>query len=287
MSRGKHQQKAAKRRAALNAAAEDAATVAAVTGPTKRSNAPAVPPSRAARPAEAPAAAPPSERRRQTVPWAILGVAAAALLGIGIFIGLALHEPAPQAETAASPGIEVGVPGGEVISQAPPTPTVHVTPAATPTVAPTIAPTPAPTVAPAPTPTPVATTAPQPTVAPTASPPPATPAPTAIVVAAGQPGEAVTAFYRSVAAGDFEAAYSLWSGRMKATYPREENLDGRFGETAGITFQQLFVAEQTDRTATVQANFTETYDGGGSREFIGYWRLVLVDGRWLLDEPHY
>jgi hypothetical protein len=24
-----------------------------------------------------------------------------------------------------------------------------------------------------------------------------------------------------------------------------------------------------------------------SRSFVGYWRLALVDGRWLLDEPHY
>jgi hypothetical protein len=37
----------------------------------------------------------------------------------------------------------------------------------------------------------------------------------------------------------------------------------------------------------VQADFTETYDTGESRQFIGYWRLVQVDGRWFLDEPHY
>ena len=60
-----------------------------------------------------------------------------------------------------------------------------------------------------------------------------------------------------------------------------------FDQTADITFSELFTAERTDTTAVVQANFTETYDSGGSRNFIGYWRLVLVDGRWLLDEPHY
>jgi hypothetical protein len=74
---------------------------------------------------------------------------------------------------------------------------------------------------------------------------------------------------------------------MKATYPRQENLDDRFDDTASITFEQLFVASRTSRTATVQANFVETYDSGSSREFIGYWELVLVDGRWLLDAPHY
>jgi hypothetical protein len=39
------------------------------------------------------------------------------------------------------------------------------------------------------------------------------------------------------------------------------------------------VAEVSGQSATVQANFTETYDSGASRQFIGYWRLVLVDRR--------
>lgn len=108
-----------------------------------------------------------------------------------------------------------------------------------------------------------------------------------MIVALARPDDSVAAFYRHVAEGDFDAAYALWSDRMRATYPRQENLDGRFAETASIVFQQLYVAEQTDWTATVQANFTEHYDGGGSRDFVGYWRLILVDGRWLLDEPHY
>ena len=107
------------------------------------------------------------------------------------------------------------------------------------------------------------------------------------MVAVANPADAVAAFYRNVAAGNFDAAYGLWSDRMRDTYPRTENLDERFDETASITFQQLYVAEQTADRATVQANFTETYDSGSSRQFVGYWRLVLVDGRWLLDEPHY
>ena len=74
---------------------------------------------------------------------------------------------------------------------------------------------------------------------------------------------------------------------MKATYPRQANLDDRFDQTADITFSQLSVARQTASSATVQANFTETYDGGSSRGFIGYWNLVWVDGRWLLDAPTY
>ena len=74
---------------------------------------------------------------------------------------------------------------------------------------------------------------------------------------------------------------------MKAQYPREDNLDGRFDQTAAITFTQLQTVEQSSDRAVVQANFVEEYDSGGSREFIGFWELVFVDGRWLLDQPHY
>jgi hypothetical protein len=108
-----------------------------------------------------------------------------------------------------------------------------------------------------------------------------------VIVAMAQPDDSVAAFYGNVAAGNFDAAYALWSDRMKATYPRQENLDDRFDDTASITFHQLRLVELTDQTATVQANFTETYDSGSSRDFVGYWRLIQVDGRWLLDEPHY
>lgn len=101
------------------------------------------------------------------------------------------------------------------------------------------------------------------------------------------PDESVAAFYANVVDGEFDAAYASWSEGMRARYPREGNLDGRFAETAAIGWDQLAVVEQTERAAIVQANFTETYDDGGSRSFVGYWELVLVDGRWLLDEPHY
>ena len=219
--------------------------------------------------------------------WPIVGLAAAGIAGIAIVGAIALRGQDEPAGEVARQTIEVGVPGGEVISQATPTATPQPTLSATVAPLATPEPTPAPAIAVTPAPTPATTIAPQPTVAPTASPPSPTPAPTAIVVAAANPADAVAAFYRNVAAGNFDAAYSLWSDRMRDTYPRTENLDERFDETASITFQQLYVAEQTADRATVQANFTETYDSGSSRQFVGYWRLVLVDGRWLLDEPHY
>jgi hypothetical protein len=215
--------------------------------------------------------------------WPIVSVVAAGAVALAIVAALAL-EPAAQVARAT---IEAGVPGGEVISQATPMPTPRATPTATSMLSPTPTLTLDPTVAPTPAPTPPTTATPQPTAAPTARPPSITPAPTAIVVAASNPVDAVAAFYGHVVSGSFDAAYGLWSDRMRATYPRTANLDERFDETADITFRELYVAEQTSDRATVQANFTETYDSGSSRTFIGYWRLVLVDGSWVLDEPHY
>jgi hypothetical protein len=174
------------------------------------------------------------------------------------------------------PEIVVGSPGGEVIADATPTST----PVATSSAAPTSTPTPTPTATLAPeTPVPTAVPVSAPTVAP--------PAPTDAAIALAGPDDAVAAFYSDVVADRFDDAYGLWSDRMKATYPRQENLDNRFDETAAITFDALYVAEESASAATVQANFLETYDSGASRRFIGYWRLVRVNGRWLLDAPTY
>ena len=101
------------------------------------------------------------------------------------------------------------------------------------------------------------------------------------------PDDAVALFYRNVTDGSFDAAYDLWSDRMRATYARRENLDERFAQTSEIRFDSLTVADRSATTAVVQANFTEFYDTGASRQFVGYWELVLVGNRWLLDAPHY
>jgi serine/threonine-protein kinase len=213
-------------------------------------------------------------RRRATA--LAVGAAAVALL---IVVGVVGSQFRPDAGEAG--GIVVGEPGGAVLAGTP-EPTLSATPRLTPepTRSPTPQPTVAPTVVPAspPTPAPVAA----------ATPPPATPAPAPIVVArATTPDETVATWYSYVESGNFDAAYSLWSDRMKATYARRENLDERFDQTASISFSQLDVVQQDQRSATVQANFLETYDSGSSRQFIGYWELISVDGRWLLDAPHY
>jgi hypothetical protein len=214
----------------------------------------------------APAVPATRRERRAGIGWLMpAGLLLVALLVGGYLGGRLLFPELPEVEDL--PAVIVGSAGGGVLPTA--------TPAASPTTA-----TPEPAT---PTATPVAPPAeatPEPA-------PPTTPAPTPAPVAVASAQDAVVAFYSAVEDGRFDQAYALWSDRMKDEYPRQGNLDDRWADTADVTFTELRVAEQTDNTATVQANFVETYDSGGSRQFIGYWRLVRVDGRWLLDEPTY
>ena len=213
--------------------------------------------------------------RRRATALAVVAAAVALLIVVGV-VGSQFR---PDADEVG--GIVVGEPGGAVLAGTP-EPTLSATPRLTPE--PAGSPTPQPTVTQAVVPAPPATPAP---VA-AGTPPPATPAPEPIVVArATTPDETVATWYSYVESGNFDAAYSLWSDRMKATYARRENLDERFDQTASIAFSQLDVVQQDQRSATVQANFVETYDSGSSRQFVGYWELISVDGRWLLDAPHY
>ncbi|MCA1569175.1 MAG: protein kinase [Chloroflexi bacterium] len=221
--------------------------------------------------APAPSTSRPAERRRRIAPVWALALLLLALIGGGYLGGRLLPD---GGETPALPGIVAGSPEGAV---------AEATPSESPSPSPgTPTPSPTPTLSPSPVPT-VAATPPPVAATPVPTQVPATPAP----IAAAAPADAVSAFYGHVAAGRFDQAYSLWSARMKDVYPRQGNLDGRFADTADITFQTLQTVDQTATAATVQANFTETYDSGSSRNFVGFWRLVRVDGRWLLDEPNY
>lgn len=192
-----------------------------------------------------------------------------ALVGVGAVWLMVVNGPGDGG--IELPGVIAGSPGGVAF----PNPT----------------PTPEPTTPPSPAPSPRPTAAITP---PVVTPPPSTPPSTPGAIAAtqdaprvGEPDDAVIAFYRYVTDGRFDEAYALWSDRMKAEFPRRENLDERFANTAAIRFTQLSVASRGPDTATVQANFVETYDSGSSREFIGYWELIRVGDRWLLDWPTY
>lgn len=226
-------------------------------------------------PAVAPAAVARRDRRAG-VGWLLpAGLVLVALLVGGYLGGRLLFPGLPEVEDL--PAVIVGSAGGGLLPTA--------TPAATPS--PTLTPQPSPTQAtPEPAP-PTATPAPPPPEATPEPAPPTTPAPTPAPIAVASAQDAVVAFYSAVEDGRFDQAYALWSARMKEEYPRQANLDDRWANTADVTFTELYVAEQTATTAVVQANFVETYDSGGSRQFVGYWRLVRVDGRWLLDDPTY
>ena len=230
-----------------------------------------------AQPVGPPAAAQPATAarrdRRSGIGWLLpAGLVLVALLVGGYLGGRMLFPELPELEDV--PAVIVGSAGGGVL------------PTATPTATPQPSPTEEPETTPEPTPPP-ATPAPPPPEATPEPAPPTTPAPTPAPIAVASAQDAVVAFYSAVEDGRFDQAYALWSARMKDEYPRQGNLDDRWADTADVTFTELYVAEQTASTATVQANFVETYDSGGSRQFVGYWRLVRVDGRWLLDDPTY
>jgi len=261
--------------AAPSVAPADITEPVVVTGPATADS--------AARPDRPPAAREDGGHRDRRWAWVLLPIGALLVLAI-VLAGQWIDRPAGASESTPEPSIVVGEIGGAVASPTPP-PTPDPTPE--PTAAPTPVVTPVPTAAPAATPPPT----PLPTPPPPETPVPATtaptPEPTAVVAVVGEPGDAVAAFYGYVVDGRFDEGYALWSDRMKRDFPREENLDGRFDDTADITFTQLRTVARDSSRAVVQANFVEEYESGSTREFIGYWELVLVDGRWLLDQPHY
>jgi hypothetical protein len=223
-------------------------------------------------------------RRRPT--WVLIPLAALLVLAVALS-GAWIDRPVSGRAPTPEPSIVVGEIGGMVAT---PPATPDTTPDPSPTAPPTAVPTPVPTPLPTAAPTSAVAT-PAPTAIPAtpapATPAPATPDPTTVVAVAQNPPESVATFYSRAAAGEFDAAYALWSDRMKADFPREENLDGRFDETSSITFTQLETVGQRGDRAVVQANFIEEYESGATRQFIGYWEVVLVDGTWLLDQPHY
>jgi cytoskeletal protein RodZ len=227
---------------------------------------------------------------------AAIGAVLIALIAINMFLGSDPSVPAAGEDETESPGVVIGEVGGAVVSSAEPEASPSVAPepstdAAAPSDAAT---TPAPVVTgpPPATPAPAApvavTPVPAPPVVVTPAPaPPVAPPPTPVAAASRSPADAVAEFYNHVTVGNFDAAYALWSDRMRSQFPREGNLDARFDETAAIEFSQLETVANDGRSAVVQANFTEYYDSGSSRNFIGYWELVNVGGTWLLDVPHY
>jgi eukaryotic-like serine/threonine-protein kinase len=168
------------------------------------------------------------------------------------------------------------------------TPTLSPTPTATPSPTPTLSPTPTPT--PEPTATPRATEEP-PTPRPTREPTPTPrPAATATTVKLAAPSRAVERFYGAVEDHDWDLAIALWSPSMRERYPPDEWLIGRFRRTTRIDITRLVTRSVNPDagTANVAVSLTEYRTVEPSpRTFTGSWDLVLINGHWKLDQPHF
>ena len=97
-------------------------------------------------------------------------------------------------------------------------------------------------------------------------------------------------FYYLVEAHDFDAAARLWTARMRRQYPPNGYIDGRFSRTTRIDLRRNEITSLNRRagTATVAVDLIEYRTVEPSpRRFVGWWELVLVDGQWLMDRPHF
>jgi len=161
---------------------------------------------------------------------------------------------------------------------------------ATPSPMPTVTPSPSrsaaavvlpPVATPMPTvrPTPVATARPTPKPS---------PRPAANGAPSRDPAETVVRFYDAVEAHDYDAAAALWSPRMRREYPPSRYINGRFDATTRIDVNRVRIEQMSvaRREAVVAIDITEYRTSGSARHWFGTWDLVLVDGRWLMDDPH-
>jgi hypothetical protein len=89
---------------------------------------------------------------------------------------------------------------------------------------------------------------------------------------------------------DFKAAAALWSPRMRRQYPPKGYIDGRFSRTTRIDLRRNEIISMSARrgTAVVAVDLIEYRTVEPSpRRFIGWWDLVLINGQWLMDRPHF
>ena len=244
-----------------------------------------------------PGYAPPARGRWLTVPL----LTALLLLGIGGAIFAAQRNSGVSATATPASATRIAGANGTVASAPTMMPTARVVlsatasastpvsptaPAIVPTVAPTIAPTPTPLAPPTATPLPAPTATPVP---PTPTPQPSAPtsAP-ANVVSADTPAGAVQRFYQLAAQHNFDAAAQLWSPRMKAAYPVDENLVGHFNpaKEVDVRIGQVQTTDAAGR-ATVAVDVTEVRTAEPfTRRYVGSWQLVRGPNGWLLDQPN-
>jgi hypothetical protein len=194
-------------------------------------------------------------------------VAAIAMLGdSGVRGGGVLGQTSEPA--TSSSGIAVAPVASIVITRtASPTPVTATTAQPTTMVVPSFLPTPRPN--------------PKPTIRPTQG-------PSGVGGPARDPAETVGQFYRLVETHDYDKAAGLWSPRMRGAYAPGRYIDGRFDDTTRIDVHRLQIQRMSvaSRKAVVLIDIAEYRTSGPARRWVGTWDLVLVGGRWLMDEPH-
>ncbi|MFL5726261.1 MAG: protein kinase domain-containing protein [Chloroflexota bacterium] len=216
------------------------------------------------------------DHRRVLAAW-LLPIAAAAILGLATPLAIRSLRGGDVAGQGGTPA------GSALVAVATATPSPSPTPIET--APPTPSSTPLPTAIPTPEPTPAPT--PRPTPAPTPRPKP--PAVTANPATRG-PAETVARFYNLVVEKRFDEAAALWTRQMRERYPPDQYIDGRFAPTTRIDLRrnEVVAYNREAGTATVAVDLVEYRSSGPSpRRYIGDWDLVLVNGRWLMNDPDF
>ena len=187
----------------------------------------------------------------------------------------------PAAPLLAALALFVAFVGGSLVfaaarpSSVAPVAVATATPAASAAI---LASTSSPAVSPAPTvtPEPTAEPTPEPTTAPT-------PAPVATV--SGDPAGTIVTFYQLISGHDYASAAGLWSDRMRASYPPQTNIWGRFDATSSIVARSASLTSANPGSAAVAVDLIETRNDGSVRHWVGTWYLVRSGSGWLLDQP--
>jgi len=196
-------------------------------------------------------------RLRWRSPAALLAALAVLVTFVGgtlVFAGARTTSVAPAAVATAMPAAT------DAVLASTSNPTVITAPSAAPE--PTAEPTPEPTTAP--------------TVAPTRAP---------VMTLSGDPAGTILTFYQLISGHDYASASGLWSDRMRASYPPQTNIWGRFDRTSSIIARSASVTSAKPGSAAVAVDLIETLSDGSVRHWVGTWYLVRSGSGWLLDQP--
>ncbi|MDP9274187.1 MAG: hypothetical protein M3O99_01165, partial [Chloroflexota bacterium] len=106
-----------------------------------------------------------------------------------------------------------------------------------------------------------------------------------VATVSGDPAGTIVAFYRLISGHDYVSASGLWSDRMKASYPPQTNIWGRFDTTSSIVARSASLTTANPGSAAVAVDLIETRSDGTVRHWVGTWYLVRSGSGWLLDQP--